>query len=62
MTGIALCTDTAHNPDAMIAQFQLIVGEIEAGFASFLALEPRAASTTFKERRERLPQLQNRLI
>jgi hypothetical protein len=46
----------------MIAQVELIVGEIEAGFASLFAFEARAASPAFKEGRKRLAQVQNRLI
>jgi hypothetical protein len=46
----------------MIAQLELIVGQIEARFASLLAFEARAARTTFKERRERFAQIQKRLI
>ena len=50
------------NPDAMIAQLELIVGEIEAGFASLLPLEARTASLAFKERRKCLAQVEKWLI
>jgi hypothetical protein len=46
----------------MIAQVELIVREIEAGFASLFAFEARAASPAFIEGRKRLAQVQNRLI
>src|SRR5215469_4764739 len=49
-------------PKAMIAQLELIVREIEAGFASLFAFEARAVSPALKERRKRLAQVQNRLI
>src|SRR6266851_5979264 len=42
------------NPETMIAQLKLIVGEIEAWFAPLLALELWAAGTALKERRKRL--------
>src|SRR5215472_675036 len=50
------------DPDSVITQFELIIGKIEARFASLLAFEARAASPAFKERRKRLAQVQNRLI
>ncbi len=46
----------------MIAQFQLIIGKIEARLTSLFALKAWAARTTFKERSKRFAQVQNRLI
>src|ERR1700694_3829158 len=40
-------------PDAMIAQLQLIVGEIEACFTSLLAFKAWAAGTALKKRHKR---------
>ena len=50
------------NPDAMITQFQLIVGQIKARLTSLLALETRAAALAFKEGRKRFAQIQKGLI
>ena len=50
------------NPDAMITELKLIVGEIEARFASLFALEARTASPALKERRKRLAQIEKGLI
>jgi len=55
------------NPDAMIPQFELVIGEVETGLAPLLAFEP---GTTFpfpafqalKERGERFAQVQKGLI
>src|SRR5258708_24468292 len=43
-----------RDPDAVISEFKLIIGEIEARFAALLALELRAASTPFKKGGKRL--------
>jgi len=42
------------DPDAVITEFKLIVGEIEAWLASLFALELWATSTALKERGKRL--------
>jgi hypothetical protein len=46
----------------MIAEFKLIVRQIEAELASFLAFETRAASLPFKEGCKGLSQVQKGLI
>ena len=46
----------------MIPEFKLIIGQIEARFAPFLALELRAVGTPFKERRKCLAQIEKGLI
>ena len=50
------------NPDAMITQLELIIGEIEAGFASLLAFEAWAASLFLEESRKRLAQIKKGLV
>ena len=50
------------NPDAMIAQLELIVGKVEARFAVLLALKAWVGGPPFKKGRKRLAQVQNRLI
>src|SRR5712691_4494336 len=50
------------NPDAMIAQLELIVGKVKACFASLLAFELGTALLSFKERRKRLSQVKKRLV
>ena len=50
------------NPDAMITQLELIIGEIEAGFAALLAFEAWAAGLFLEESRKRLAQVEKGLI
>lgn len=57
------------DPDAMIAQFHLIIGRIKAGFAAFFAFEPRIAGAgafslfrAFKKGGKRFSQIQEGLI
>ena len=50
------------NPEAMISQRELIVGQIEAWFAALFALELRAACLAFKKGGKGFAQVQKRLI
>jgi hypothetical protein len=50
------------NPDAVITEFKLIVGEIEARLAALFALELWATSTALKERGKRLAYIKKRLV
>ena len=46
----------------MITQLELIIGEIEAGFASLLAFEAWAVGLFLEESRKRLAQIKKGLV
>ncbi|EFH88666.1 hypothetical protein Krac_10149 [Ktedonobacter racemifer DSM 44963] len=50
------------NPEAMISDLELVVGEIEARLAAFLALELRTASLPLEERRKGFAQIEKGLV
>ena len=49
-------------PDAMITQFELIVGEIEARLAALFALEPGVLGFAFEKGGEGFTKIQKRLV
>lgn len=49
-------------PEALITQFQLIVGQIKARLTALLALETRAAGLACKEGRKRFAQIEKGLV
>jgi len=50
------------DPDAVITEFKLIIGEIEARLATLFALELWVACTALKERGKSLAQIKKRLV
>ena len=50
------------NPDTMIPEFKLFIGDIKALFAALFALEPGAFGCAFKKGGERFAQVQKRLL